>query len=133
MLKWIINDWKSIRDQASVKVAIINMSFGYDVNPDTFMAGQEAEDFNNWRDAFNEAISEGLLPILPSGNDNGDDDEDGNVIQSVTAYPALFAGLHDWNTGNNDLTAPAVPQMLVVAATDNKGAYWFSVIMIPVM
>lgn len=113
MLKWIINDWKTIRNQSSVKVAIINISYGFD-DVESQLTGQNAIGYNQWRDTLNEAVSEGLLPVVASGN---------NGSGEVTAYPALFAGLHDWNTGKDDLSTPSVPQMLVAAATDNTGRY----------
>lgn len=71
-LAFCIDDWRQIRQQAPVKVGIINMSFGFPATP-TFKSRNKLQNdlLNQWRDLLNEAVEEGLLPIAASGNGGG--------------------------------------------------------------
>lgn len=68
--EWIIQDWRQIRDQEPVKVAIINMSWLAPVDGSTYKAKSDAKskEYARWRDLLNEAAAERLLPICVSGN-----------------------------------------------------------------
>lgn len=67
-ITWIIEDWLSIREVVRVKVAVINMSWGFlfkELRPEDKLKLPRFESI------FVRAIQEGLLPILAAGNDPG--------------------------------------------------------------
>lgn len=68
-VSWTINDWIAKRENARVKVATINMSWGWNDWPDA------PDEFFTALDRFEEllvlAIQNGILPICAAGNEQG--------------------------------------------------------------
>ena len=67
-LTWIIEDWQTKRNTASVKVAIINMSWGFFLKELNY---DEKLKLSRFESIFVRAIQEGLLPVCAAGNDDG--------------------------------------------------------------
>ena len=69
-MTWIINDWIAKRDNARVKVATLNISWGFE------NFGRESDIFFTSLDRFEEllvlAIQNGILPICAAGNTKGE-------------------------------------------------------------
>lgn len=104
-ITWIIEDWLSIREVVRVKVAVINMSWGFlfkELRPEDKLKLPRFESI------FVRAIQEGLLPILAAGNDPG----------RVASYPALFPSPFDWNGVPRP---PPAYSIMVIGSTNNAG------------
>lgn len=65
MISWTIEDWVSNRDNTDVKVAVMNICFGIDVDS---INAAEKEKLGRFESLFVRALDEGLLPIISSGN-----------------------------------------------------------------
>lgn len=72
-ITWIIEDWKRIRNDQNVKVAVINMSSGKIVSGPNFKvtSREDQRRYRRWLIALDTASSEGLLTVTASGNGGG--------------------------------------------------------------
>ena len=68
MITWTIEDWVSNRDNTDVKVAVMNISFGF---PGAPLNSEEKEKLGRIETLLVRALGEGILPIISAGNVNG--------------------------------------------------------------
>lgn len=68
MLTWTIEDWVSNRDNTDIKVAVMNLSFGF---PAAEVTPEDNDKLGRIETLLVRALEEGLLPIISSGNING--------------------------------------------------------------
>lgn len=68
MITWTIEDWVSNRDNMDVKVAVMNICFGFDA---ASIALEEKEKLDRVETLLVRALDEGILPIVSAGNVNG--------------------------------------------------------------
>ena len=66
-LTWVIEDWRSHRDSATVKVGSIMMAFGF---PKDLNDADDKLKLPRFESLIVNAIEAGLLPICSAGNEN---------------------------------------------------------------
>lgn len=67
-ITWIIQDWLSERDSASVKVATINISWGFEWSE---LEDEDKLKLPQFQSLLVRAIREGILPVCAAGNHPG--------------------------------------------------------------